>query len=107
MRWFVRRMAAVVAVALAPMAAVTVAAPGVSSAQCDPNWSRNVWTNECKPPPPPPSWYQPPPAYAPSFAPLWVPPPPPAPPWAPSAVPAWDQGHQQWGVWAGPVWVPI
>jgi hypothetical protein len=106
MRWFVRRLAVVVAVALVPMAAVTVATPGVSSAQCDPNWSRNVWTNECKPPPPP-SWYQPPPAYAQSFAQLWVPPPPPAPPWAPSAVPAWDKGHQQWGVWAGPVWVPI
>jgi hypothetical protein len=104
---FVRCLAASVAVALVPMAAVTVATPGVGSAQCDPNWSRNVWTNECKPPPSPPPWYKPPPPYAPKFAPQWVPPPPPAPPWAPSAVPAWDQGHQQWGVWAGPVWVPI
>ena len=36
---FVRRLAAGVAVALVPMAAVTVAAAGVGSAECDPNWS--------------------------------------------------------------------
>jgi hypothetical protein len=104
---FVRRLAADVAAALVAMAAVTVATPGVSSAECDPNWSRNVWTNECKPPPPPPSWWTPPPSYAPIYAPQWVPPPPPPPPWAPSAIPAWDQAHQRWGVWVGAVLVPI
>ncbi|PIJ30028.1 hypothetical protein BMW24_022580, partial [Mycobacterium heckeshornense] len=65
MRWFVRRLAAVVALMLAPTAAVMIATPGVSSAQCDRNWSRNVWTGECKPPPPVPAWYQAPPPYAP------------------------------------------
>jgi hypothetical protein len=98
---FVRRLAAGFAVALVPMAAMTVATPGVSSAQCESNWSRNVWTNECKPPPPPPAWWTPPPPYAPVNAPQWVPPPPPRPPWAPpSAIPSWDQVHQQW------IWVP-
>jgi hypothetical protein len=97
---FVCRLAAGAAVALVPMAAVTVAMSGVSSAQCDPNWSRNVWTNECKPPPPPPSWWKPPPPYAPIYAPQWVPPlpPPPMTPWP--FHPVWDQGHQQW-VWVG------
>lgn len=107
MRWFVRRLAAVVAVALVPMVAVTVATPAVNSAQCPTNWSRNVWTNECKPPPPPPSWYQPPPPYAQPFAPQDVPPPPSPPPWSPSLNPVWDPGHQQWGVWVGPAWVPL
>jgi hypothetical protein len=73
---FVRRLAADVAVTLVPMAAVMVATPGVASAQCDPNWSRNVWTNECRPLPPPPSWWTAPPSYAPMYAPQWVPPPP-------------------------------
>jgi hypothetical protein len=98
---FARRLVAgVVAVGLVPIAAVTIAAPGVSSAQCDPNWSRNVWTNECKPQPPPPEWYIPKPAYAPSFAPADIPPPPPPPPWAQQLRPVWDGGHQQW-VWIG------
>jgi hypothetical protein len=35
MRKFVRRLAAVIVVVLAPMAVVTVATPGVSSAQCE------------------------------------------------------------------------
>jgi hypothetical protein len=47
MRWFVRRLTAVVAVALLSMAAATVAKPGVSSAQCDRNMSWNTVTNEC------------------------------------------------------------
>src|SRR5271165_1582191 len=109
---FARRLVAyVVALAFVPMAAVTVAVPGVSSAecdrnvtthcvtssaQCDPNWSRNVWTNECKPPPPVPEWWTPRPAYAPPFAPEWIPPPPPAPPWQPGDVPVWNGGIQQW-----------
>jgi hypothetical protein len=104
MRRFVRRLAAVVAFALVPMAAVLVATPAISSAQCDRNWSRNVWTGECKPPPPVPEWYQPPPAYAPPFAPQDVPPPPPQPQNAPSL--GWDPGHRAWGIWEGPVWIP-
>jgi hypothetical protein len=99
-----RFVAHVVAVTLVPLAAVMVAAPGVSSAQCDPNWSRNVWTNECKPPPPVPDWYIPKPAYAPSFAPADIPPPPPPPPWAQlpqmQLRPVWDGGKGQW-VWIG------
>ena len=110
-----RFVAHVVAITLVPMAAVTVAAPGVSSPQCDPavyshcdtsspqcdlNWSRNVWTNECKPPPPPPAWWTPRPAYAPPYAPLDVPPPPPPPPWAQQLHPIWDEGGQHW-VWIG------
>jgi hypothetical protein len=97
---FVRRLAAGVAVALFPLAAVMVATPGVSWAQCDANFSRNVWTNECKPPPPPPEWYTPKPAYVPSFAPADIPPPPPPPPWAQQLRPVWDGGHGQW-VWIG------
>jgi hypothetical protein len=95
-------VARVVAVAFVPMAAVMVAAPGISSAQCDRNWSRNVWTNECKPPPPVPDWYIPKPAWAPSFAPADIPPPPPPPPWAQALQlrPVWDGGHGQW-VWIG------
>ncbi|OBF92178.1 hypothetical protein A5791_14450 [Mycobacterium sp. 852002-51163_SCH5372311] len=97
---FVRRLAAGVAVALVPMAPVTVAAAGVASAECDPNWSHNPVTNECKPPPPPPDWWTPPPEYAPMYAPPSAPPPPPPPPWAQSLRPVWDGGHQQW-VWVG------
>jgi hypothetical protein len=99
---FVRRLAARGAVALIPMAAVTVAAVGVASAECDPNWARNQVTNECKPQPPPPAWWTPPPGYAPIYAPQWVPPPPPPPPWAQSLRlhPVWDENHQQW-VWVG------
>jgi hypothetical protein len=114
-----RFVAHVVAVTLVPMTAVIVAAPGISSAQCDPavtnqcvtnsaqcdpNWARNVWTNECKPPPPVPDWYIPKPAYAPSYAPADIPPPPPPPPWAQlpqmQLRPIWDEGHNQW-VWIG------
>ncbi len=99
---FLRHMVAHLATALIAMAAVTIATPGISSAQCDPNWSRNVQTNECKPPPPPPAWWTPPPAYAPIYAPQSIPPPPPPPPWAESLHfhPVWDGGHQQW-VWIG------
>jgi hypothetical protein len=96
----VRRLAANLAVALVPMAAVMVATPAVSSAQCDPNFSRNVWTNECKPPPPPPPWYSPPPPYAPKYAPQWIPPPPGPAPGAPPLHPVWDQGRGRW-VWVG------
>lgn len=97
---FVRRLAASVVAALCPLAAVMVATPGVSWAKCDPNFSRIVATNECKPPPPPPEWYTPRPAYAPQFASPDIPPPPPPPPWAQNFRPVWDGGHQQW-VWIG------
>ncbi len=46
---FLRRLAITVAAASIPLAAVAVATSAVSSADCDPNWSRNVWTNECHP----------------------------------------------------------
>jgi hypothetical protein len=97
---FASRLAAGVAVASVAMAAVVVAVPGVSSAACDPNWSRNVFTGECKPPPAPPVWWTPRPDYAPPYAPDWIPPPPPPPPWAQQLHPLWDEGHQQW-VWTG------
>jgi hypothetical protein len=99
-----RFVAHAVAVTLGSVAAVMVAAPGVSSAQCDPNWSRNVWTNECTPPPPMPDWYVPKPAYVPPFAPADIPPPPPPPPWAQlpqmQLRPVWDGGHNRWD-WIG------
>lgn len=95
------------AAALTAIAATTVATPGVSSAQCDPGMSWNVVTNVCKLPPPVPSWYHAPPPYAPPYAPPWVPPPPAPPPWAPSVNPVWDPGFKHWGIWAGPVWVPL
>jgi hypothetical protein len=52
MRKFARRLAAVIVVALAPMAVVTVAIPGVSSAQCENGWWWNPVANVCQPPPP-------------------------------------------------------
>jgi hypothetical protein len=96
----VRRMAAAVAVASFALAAAMVQTSAVSSAQCDPNWSRNVITNECKPAPAPPVWWTPRPAYAPPYAPADVPPPPPPPPWAQQMEPRWDEGGQPW-IWAG------
>jgi hypothetical protein len=97
---FVRRLAAGIAVVSFPLAAAMAATPGVSWAQCDPNFAHNVWTNECKPPPPVPDWYVPKPAYVPRFAPADIPPPPPPPPWAQQLHPVWDGGHGQW-VWIG------
>lgn len=98
---FVLRLVAGAVAALASTALVTVATPGVSKAECDPNWSYIVATGECKPPPPPPAWWTPPPPYAPIYAPQSVPPPPTVPPPSPWPVhPVWDQGHQQW-IWVG------
>jgi hypothetical protein len=111
----VRRLAAVIVVALASMAIVTLATPEASSSPCQKLWSWNPVTNECKPPPPappatlgrshpPPPWYTAPPPWAPP----WVPPPPPTPPWAPQdARPVWDPGFEEWGIWMGPTWVPL
>jgi hypothetical protein len=97
---FVRRLAVAIAAAAFPLAAAAVATSPVSSAGCDPAWSRNVWTNECKPPPAPPAWYVTRPVYAPPYAPVDVPPPPPPPPWAGQMQPRWDEGGQHW-IWAG------
>lgn len=97
---FVSRLAAGVAVASVSLAGVAVATSAVGSADCDPNWSRNVWTNECHPAPAPPAWYTPNPDYAPPFAQAWIPPPPPPPPWAQQMRPVWDIGHAQWN-WVG------
>ena len=79
------------AAAAVATSAVTVAAPGVSSPQCDPT----VYTH-CAGRPRPVR-----PAYAPPYAPVDVPPPPPPPPWAQQLQPRWDEGSQQW------VWVRI
>jgi hypothetical protein len=103
---FAHRLAVVIAVAFVLMAAAVVARPGVSSADCDPNWSRNPATLECKPPPPLPAWYTAPPPYAPAFAPADVPPPPPTPSWA-KTDPVWSNGHHQWGIVVGGTWVPL
>ena len=84
MRWFVRRLAAVVAIAFVPMAAAVVATPGISSAECAPNMSWNPTTNVCKLPPPPP----------------------PTPGWA-RTDPVWSNGFQRWGIVIGGVWVPL
>src|SRR5262245_46924102 len=106
MRWFVRRLAAVIGVAFVPMSVAVIATPGVSSAECAPNMSWKRTTGECKPPPAPPDWYTPPPPDAPAYAPADVPPPPPTPPWA-KQPPVWSNGFQRWGVVLGTLWVPI
>jgi hypothetical protein len=95
---FLRHLATTATVASIPLAAVSVATSAVSSAACDPNWSRNVWTNECHPPPALPDWYVVRPDYAPPYAPVDVPPPPPPPAWAQQLQPRWDEGGQHW-VW--------
>jgi hypothetical protein len=66
MRKSVRRAAAVVMSALAPMAVVTIATPAVSSAQCEAGWWWDPVANVCRPPvvPPPPGcdngwWWDP------------------------------------------------
>lgn len=97
---FLRRVAAAAVAAGTALAAVAIATSAVSHAGCDPNWSRNVWTGECRKPPPPPDWWTVRPAYAPPYAPADVPPPPPPPPWAQHMQPKWDEGSQQW-FWAG------
>jgi hypothetical protein len=95
---FLRRLAIASAVASIPLAAAAVATSAVSSADCDPAWSHNVWTGECHPQPAVPDWYTVRPAYAPPYAPVDVPPPPPPPPWAQQMHPNWDEGSRQW-VW--------
>jgi hypothetical protein len=49
MRKFVRRLAPVAAMALLPMAAVTIATPAVSSAQCDPGQYWEPFSKACLP----------------------------------------------------------
>lgn len=75
MQWFVRRLTAGIAVAVAAMAVGMFATPAIGSAECDRNMSWNRTTEECKPPPPLPDWYTAPPDYAPEFAAQDVPPP--------------------------------
>jgi hypothetical protein len=96
---FVHHLAATIAAACVPLAAAAIATSPMSSAACDPNWSRNVLTGECHPQPAIPDWYIVRPAYAPPYAPVDVPPPPPPPPWAQQLQPRWDEGSQQW-FWA-------
>jgi hypothetical protein len=96
---FVHYPAAIIAAACLPLAAAAIATSAVSSAACDPNWARNVWTGECHPQPAMPDWYVVRPAYAPPYAPVDVPPPPPPPPWAGQLQPRWDEGGQHW-IWA-------
>ena len=96
----IHRLTVTAAVAAIPLAAVAVATSAVSSAACDPHWSRNAFTHECHPGPPPPDWYVVRPAYAPPYAPVDVPPPPPPPPWAQNMQPRWDEGGMHW-IWAG------
>ncbi|KBZ59475.1 hypothetical protein ACRU43_19960 [Mycobacterium colombiense] len=106
MRWFVRRLTAVLAVTFAGAAVAVIATPAISSAQCDPNMSWNVSTFECKPPPAIPDWYASPPAYAPPFAAQDVPPPPPPRPWWSPNEPMWNAGFHQWGTYFTGTWVP-
>ncbi|CAM3002141.1 hypothetical protein H7J50_01840 [Mycobacterium intermedium] len=108
MRWWSHRVAVAVAAAIAPMAVVTSVTPAVSSARdCDPNMSFNYATGECKLAPPMPEWYHLPPTWAPPYAPPDVAPRPPSPSWAPTLDPVWDPRSGGWGVWVGPVWVPV
>ncbi|HEX2285257.1 MAG TPA: hypothetical protein VHI10_10635 [Mycobacterium sp.] len=113
--------------ASAAMALVTVVTPGVGSAQCASGWAWDPATLRCAAPirparvQPPPPWYEPPPPWAPPWAPPGVPPPPPTPPWAPAGAPpvitpwgtppditpVWDPARRAWGIWLGPVWVPV
>jgi hypothetical protein len=97
---FLHRLAVAIAAASLPLAVAAVATSAVSSAGCDANWSRNVWTGECHPQPGLPDWYVIRPAYAPPYAPVDVPPPPPPPPWAQRMQPRWDEGSQHW-FWGG------
>lgn len=106
MRWFFRRLTAVVAVAFGALSVAMIATPGISSAECDRSVSWNLATRECQPRPAPPPWYTPPPPYAPSFAGQDVPPPPPQPSWT-SDAPIWSVRYHQWGVYVGGAWVPL
>lgn len=106
MKWFVRRLTAVIAVAFIAMAVAVFATPGISSADCDTNMSFNPATLGCTPPPALPDWYTVPPAYSPPFAAQDVPPPPPPRPWWSPNEPMWNAGFHQWGTYLTGVWVP-
>jgi hypothetical protein len=99
MRTIVRRMATVIAAALAPAAIATVAVAGVGSAEvCTGGRTWDPQTLSCTPPPPAPAWYQAAPSYAQSWAPAGVPPPPPTPDWAKALdlKPVWDPKLETW-----------
>jgi len=105
MRWLVRRLTVVLAVAFVAMTTAVIATPGISSADCARNMSWNQTTMECKPPPAMPDWYMSATPYAPSFAGPDVPPPPPRPWWSPNE-PMWNAGFHQWGTYFTGTWVP-
>jgi hypothetical protein len=94
-----RRLGVITMTALASMAAVTVAAPGVSWAACD-GRTWNPVTRLCDPPPPMPAWYQVPPSYTQPWAPAWAPPPPPSPAPQLALKPVWNPQINDWQ------WVP-
>lgn len=97
---FVRRLSAVIVVALATTVFVTIETPPISSAECDGGRTWDPATRLCDPPPPVPAWYQAAPSYAQAWAPPWAPPPPPAPGWAQQLqlTPVWDPRQEAW-IW--------
>ena len=96
MRKFLLRLAITTVVAFG-MAVVSLATPGVSSAECLGGRTWNPTARLCDPPPAVPAWYQVAPSWAQSWAPPWAPPPPPAPDWAVQFMqPVWDQRLNAW-----------
>jgi hypothetical protein len=91
-----RRLGLITTTALAFMAAVTVAAPGVSWALCDDGRTWDPVARLCDPPPPMPVWYQVPPSYAQPWAPAWAPPPPPNPIPGLAIMPVWNPQTNDW-----------
>jgi hypothetical protein len=98
MEKFLRRLSAVLVVALATTVLVTIATPGVSSAECEGGRTWDPVAKQCDPPPPVPAWYRAAPSYAQAWAPPWAPPPPPAPGWAQQLqlTPVWDPRLEAW-----------
>ena len=98
MEKFLRRLSAALVVALATAVLVTIAAPAVSSAECEGGRTWDPVAKLCDPPPAVPAWYQPAPDYAQAWAPPWAPPPPPAPGWAQQLqlTPVWDPRLEAW-----------
>jgi hypothetical protein len=98
MEKFLRRLGAVLVVALATTVLVTIATPGVSSAECEGGRTWDPGAKLCDPPPAVPAWYRPAPSYTQAWAPPWAPPPPPAPGWAQQLqlTPVWDPRLEAW-----------
>src|ERR1700741_5531211 len=95
-----RRLSAVAVIALATTVFVTIATPGVSSAECEGGRTWDPVARLCDTPPPVPAWYQAAPSYAQAWAPPWATPPPPAPGWAQQLqlTPVWDPRQEAW-IW--------